>query len=67
MPPNCAPSVEIIIADSSALILLARIGQLGLLRALAGRVVVPQAVWMEVTEARADRGGRDVDRSSCGG
>lgn len=49
--------MEIIIADSSALILLARIGRLELTRALAARVVVPQAVWAEVTVARADAPG----------
>lgn len=49
--------MEIIIADSSALILLARIGRLELTRALAARVVVPQAVWTEVTVARADAPG----------
>ena len=40
----------IIVADSSPLIGLARIGQLELLRRLARRVVVPPAVWREVTE-----------------
>ena len=54
---NCVPSEEIIIADSSPLIGLARIGQLGLLPQLARRVVVPQAVWAEVTGARPDAPG----------
>ena len=50
-----------IVADSSALVLLARIGQLETLKALAGRVVVPAAVWEEVVVARADApGAREV-------
>jgi uncharacterized protein len=51
------PSEEIIIADSSPLIGLARIGQLGLLPRLARRVVAPSAVWAEVTGARKDAPG----------
>lgn len=51
------PSEAIIIADSSPLIGLARIGQLGLLPRLARRIVVPQAVWAEVTSARNDAPG----------
>ena len=51
------PSEEIIIADSSPLIGLARIGQLGLLPQLARRMVVPRAVWAEVTGARTDAPG----------
>ena len=51
------PSEELIIADSSPLIGLARIGHLGLLRQLAKRIVVPRAVHAEVTAARADAPG----------
>jgi uncharacterized protein len=51
------PSEELIIADSSPLIGLARIGLLKLLPQLARRVVVPQAVLAEVTSARADAPG----------
>jgi len=51
------PSEEIIIADSSPLIGLARIGQLGLLPQLARRIMVPRAVWAEVTGARTDSPG----------
>lgn len=51
------PSEELIIADSSPLIGLARIGQLGLLPKLAKRIVVPAAVHAEVTLARADAPG----------
>lgn len=47
------PAEELIIADSSPLIGLARIGQLGLLPKLAKRIVVPAAVHAEVTAARA--------------
>jgi hypothetical protein len=42
------PSEEIIIADSSPLIGLAKIGQLDLLSLLARRVMAPPAVWKEV-------------------
>ena len=51
------PSEEIIIADSSPLIGLARIGRLGLLPQMAKRIVVPLAVHTEVTIARADAPG----------
>ncbi len=55
------PSGEIIIADSSPLIGLARIGKLQLLPKLATRIVVPQAVWFEVTGAQAEApGAREV-------
>ncbi len=43
----------IIVADSSPLIGLARIGQLNLLPQLGSRIIVPPAVWQEVTIARA--------------
>jgi uncharacterized protein len=49
------PCEELIVADSSPLIGLARIGYLALLRRLARRVSVPPAVWEEITGAdRAD-------------
>ena len=51
------PSEEIIVADSSPLIGLARIGQLGLLPKLARRIVLPRAVHAEVTAARGDAPG----------
>ena len=55
------PSEEIIIADSSPLIGLARIGHLQLLPKLAKRIVAPRAVWDEVTMARATApGAREV-------
>ena len=54
---KCVPSEEIIIADSSPLIGLARIEHLGLLPQLARRIGVPRAVWTEVTSARTDAPG----------
>jgi uncharacterized protein len=51
--------VDIIVADSSPLIGLARIGQIALLQKLSPRVLVPSKVWSEVTEARADAPGAD--------
>ena len=38
----------LLIADSSPLIVLAKIGRLGLLPKLSARIVVPMAVWREV-------------------
>jgi uncharacterized protein len=51
------PSEEIIIADSSPLIGLARIGHLPLLPQLASRIIVPPAVRTEVTSARTNAPG----------
>jgi predicted nucleic acid-binding protein len=39
----------IVISDSSSLIAMGAVGQLDLLRTLFGEVIVPQAVWNEVT------------------
>jgi len=50
-------SEKIIVADSSPLVGLARIDQLSLLPKLAARVVVPEFVWQEVTQAKADAPG----------
>jgi hypothetical protein len=47
----------IVVADASPLIALARIGRLELLRALFGTLVLPNAVWREVTEAGRDKAG----------
>ncbi len=56
MPPE-----EIIIADSSPLIGLARIAMLPLLPKLARRIVVPPAVRSEITEAKHEApGAKDV-------
>jgi predicted nucleic acid-binding protein len=59
------PVAEIIIADSSPLIGLARIGQLQLLPKLARRIVVPPAVWQEITEVKQEApGAREVTAQS---
>ena len=47
----------VIVADSSPLIGLARIGQLEILHKLASRVVMPPAVQAEVTVQRRDAPG----------
>ena len=47
---------RVIVADSSVLIALAKVGRLDLLRDLFGRITVPDAVWGEVT-AEGDRPG----------
>jgi hypothetical protein len=55
------PSEEAIIADSSPLIGLAKMGQLDLLPLLAGRIIVPAAVWSEVVNpAISAPGAREV-------
>lgn len=51
---------EIIVADSSPLVGLARIGQLGMLPRLARRVVVPAHVWEEVTWSRTAPGAEEI-------
>ena len=59
------PSEEIIIADSSPLIGLARIGQLQLLQKLGRRVIAPTAVWVEVTASQKDApGAREIARET---
>ena len=40
----------IVISNSSPLIALAKVGLLGLLKALFGEVIIPRAVWAEVVE-----------------
>ena len=40
----------IVISDSSSLIAIAAVGHLEVLRGLYGEVIVPQAVWSEVTQ-----------------
>jgi hypothetical protein len=49
---------KIIIADSSPLIGLARINQLELLPQLSNRIIIPPAVWDEVTVQGTGRCGR---------
>ena len=47
----------IVVADASPLIALARIGRLELLRAMFGKLLLPEAVWHEVVAAGLDRAG----------
>lgn len=47
----------IVVADSSPLIALSRIGRLGLLQQMFGRLMVPDAVWREVTGCDPARAG----------
>lgn len=49
LPTSCVTTKPVIIADSSPLIALAIIGELELLPRLYQRVVIPPAVWDEVT------------------
>ncbi len=55
----------VIVADSSPLIGLARIGRLPLLPRMAKRIVVGHAVWNEVTVAAPDAPGAEAIRN-CG-
>lgn len=50
------PATVVLVADSSPLIVLARVDQLAVLWAVTGGVVVPRTVWRECTES-ADRPG----------
>lgn len=50
----------IVVSDASALIALARIGRLDLLRQLAAQVRVPEAVYREVSEAGRSRPGSEA-------
>jgi predicted nucleic acid-binding protein len=47
-----------VVTNSGPLIALASVGQLSILSALYTTVLVPEAVWREVTEAGAGRPGR---------
>ena len=52
-----------IVADSSPLIHLSKIGRLQLLKKLYGTILIPKGVWDEVvTEARGRPGGSEVER-----
>lgn len=46
-----------VISDSTPLIALARIGELDLIRQIFGEVLIPEAVYGEIVEARADAPG----------
>jgi hypothetical protein len=46
-----------VVADASALIALARIGRLDLLRTVFGRLLLPDAVWDEVVAVGLDKAG----------
>jgi uncharacterized protein len=50
----------IVVGDASPLISLGAVGQLGLLKALYGRVLVPEAVHQEVTSQPERPGAREV-------
>ena len=50
----------VVVADTSPLIYLSRVGALGVLHVLFGEVVVPRAVWTEVVEQRTAAPGLDA-------
>jgi uncharacterized protein len=51
----------IVVSDSSPLIALCRIGRLDLLHDLFGKLIIPDAVWLEVVASDAGKAGvRDV-------
>lgn len=50
-PPRNAIPPKMIISNSTPLIAFARIGELELLHRLVQRLLIPEAVWNEVTEA----------------
>ncbi|MFN8482729.1 MAG: hypothetical protein U0768_06750 [Anaerolineae bacterium] len=55
----------VVVADSGPLIGLARIEQLHLLPALASRILLPQAVWNEVTAAKTKApGALEISRAT---
>jgi len=54
----------IIVADASPLIALSRVGRLDLLRQMFGTLIVPEAVWQEVTSVPDERPGSAELRSS---
>jgi predicted nucleic acid-binding protein len=49
----------IVIADSSPLIALCRIGRLDLLNVLFGRLLIPDAVWNELTGGKPENPGTE--------
>jgi uncharacterized protein len=55
----------LVVADSSPLIYLSRVGLLHVLAALFGEVVVPRAVWNEAVERRPSAPGIDALRQAA--
>lgn len=53
-----------IVSDSTPLIAFARIGELELLRRIVGELIVPQAVWDELTAARNRAGAAEIQKAS---
>lgn len=54
----------VVVADTSPLIYLSRVGALKLLHALFGEIIVPRAVWTEVVEQRTAAPGLDALKSA---
>lgn len=54
----------IVVADTSPLVFLSRIGRLELLRALYPEIVVPATVWHEAVVARPEAGGVELLRNA---
>ncbi|MEI8259446.1 MAG: DUF3368 domain-containing protein [Deltaproteobacteria bacterium] len=54
----------IVVADSTPLIYLARLGVLEVLASMFGEVVVPHVVWVEVVETRPDAPGVSAIRAA---
>ena len=52
-----------VVSNSTPLIAFARIGELELLRRIAGRVVIPTAVWDEITGATNGAGADEVQHA----
>jgi hypothetical protein len=55
----------IVVADTTPLLYLSRIGQLELLRALYQQIVVPETVWREAVVARPDAVGVESLRAAA--
>jgi predicted nucleic acid-binding protein len=53
-----------VVSDASALIDLARIGELDLLRRLYGELLIPEAVWREVVIEGAGQPGAEEVRAA---
>ncbi len=53
-----------VVSNSTPLIAFARIGELDLLRRIVGHVVIPAAVWDEITGATNRAGADEVQRAA---